>query len=116
MMPACVFNFYRKELLMSILNRSLFYLVRTTCMLAVISSYQSMAASGSPSEQTEVSVKINANDAIKIVDYYQMKKIDRIDRYFDFYKNGRYALSKDVAPFKIRLMTTDQEEPKLQTS
>jgi hypothetical protein len=85
-------------------------------MLALINSYQSMAASGSPSEQTEVSVKINVNDAIKIVDYYQMKKIDRIDRYFDFYKDGRYALSKDVAPFKIRLMTTDKKEPKLQTS
>lgn len=100
---------------MSILRRNFFYLCSTSFILGV-DTYKSMAASGNPSEQTEVSVKINARDASRIVDYYQMKKIDRVDRYFDFYKNGRYELSKEVAPFKIRLMNTDQKLPKLQTS
>ncbi len=68
------------------------------------------------SEQTEVSVKIGRAEAHAIVRKYKMEKIARQDRYFDFYRDGRFQLSKETAPFKIRLMVTDQKSHKLQTS
>ena len=87
----------------------------TSILLFLESSY-GLASPNDSVEQTEVSVKINIDDAKRIIESLKMDKIDRIDRYFDFYKDGQYQLSKDMAPFKIRLMSTDQKSPKLQTS
>jgi hypothetical protein len=85
-------------------------------MFLFLESCYGIASPNDSVEQTEVSVKINIDDAKRIVESLKMDKIERNDRYFDFYKDGRYQLSKDIAPFKIRLMSTDQESPKLQTS
>lgn len=68
------------------------------------------------SEQTEISIKVGRAEALEVVSKYKMDKITRLDRYFDFYRNGQFQLSKESAPFKIRIMSTDQKSPKLQTS
>ncbi|MEI8026621.1 MAG: hypothetical protein WCI18_09755 [Pseudomonadota bacterium] len=91
-----------------------FHLYRVICLflLTILGSPTSFAAP----EQTEVSLKVGRADALSVVSKFKMEKIEREDRYFDFYRDGQFQLSKENAPFKIRLMATDQKPPKLQTS
>jgi hypothetical protein len=69
------------------------------------------------SEQTEVSIKVGREEALSVISKYKMEKeVVRIDRYFDFFKDGRFQLSKETAPFKIRLMSNEEKTTRLQTS
>ncbi len=94
--------------------RSLFPICQVFCfvLITIAGSSFSFAAS----EQTEVSIKVGRAEALSIVRKFKMEKIARQDQYFDFYRDGHFQLSKETAPFKIRLMVTDQKSPKLQTS